>query len=86
MRPGLIGAFEMEFICKVCGKRKAEADGWRLGFEGTKQGARVMKYNIALLNRWDEERAQESNAVPFCSSACQEKYLAKNYGDEPVLT
>lgn len=76
----------MEFTCKICGKRKTDTDGWRVGFEGTKQGARVMKYNIALLNRWDEQRAQESNAVHFCSSACQEKYLAKNYGDEPVLT
>lgn len=75
----------MEFICKFCGKRKTEADHWLLGFEGTKQGARVMKYNIVLLGKWDEQRAEEANAVHFCSSACQENYLSKNYGDETIL-
>jgi hypothetical protein len=75
----------MEFICKFCGKRKSEAENWLLGFEGTKQGSRVMKYNIALLGKWDEQRASESNAVHFCSRACQENYLSRNYGDETVL-
>jgi hypothetical protein len=75
----------MEFICKFCGKHKADANHWLVGLEGTKQGRRVMKYNIFLLNRWDDQRAQETNAVHFCSSACQEKYLSKNYGDETVL-
>lgn len=75
----------MEFICKFCGKHKAETDQWLVGVEGTKQGRRVMKYNIFLLNRWDDQRALEANAVHFCSSTCQEKYLSKNYGDETVL-
>ena len=71
----------MEFICKVCGKRKGESENWVLGFEGTRQGSRVMKYTISFLGKWDEQRAQLPNAVHFCSSGCREKYLSKNYGD-----
>jgi hypothetical protein len=41
-----------------------------------------MKYTIALLGKWDEQRASEANAVHFCSAACQNKYAWKNYGDD----
>jgi hypothetical protein len=76
----------MEFICKFCGKRKSEAEEWVLGLEGTQEGRRVMKYTITFPGKWDEDRAQQSNAVHFCSSACRENYLSKNYGDETSLT
>jgi len=75
------GAVTMEFLCKFCGKRKGDDQDWLLGFEGA-GGGRVMKYAITLLGKWDEKRAGEKNAVHFCSTACQSKYLGKNYGDD----
>ena len=72
----------MEYFCRSCGKRKDDAQGWLLAFEGSRQPGRVMKYTITLLRKWDEQRASEGNAVHFCSAACQDKYLSRNYGDE----
>jgi len=72
----------MEFFCKLCGKRKGNAEDWLMGFEGTRGAGIVMKYTITLLGKWDEQRASELNAIHFCSSACQSNYLWKNYGDE----
>ena len=72
----------MEFFCTFCGKRKGDAKDWLLGFEGTRNGRLSTKYNITLLRKWDEQRASEPNAVHFCSTACQMKYIGKNYGDE----
>jgi hypothetical protein len=71
----------MEFLCSFCGKRKGDAKDWLLGFEGSKEKSVVMKYTITLLGIWDEERASQPNAVHFCSTACQNNYLCKNYGD-----
>jgi hypothetical protein len=72
----------MEFSCSSCGKRKGNANDWLLGFEGTKLKGLVMKYGITLLGEWDQERASETNAVHFCSPACQNQYLCDNYGDD----
>lgn len=72
----------MEFFCESCGKRKADAQDWLLGFEGTRVKSVVLKYAITLLRKWDEERARMPNAVHFCSTACQDNYLRKNYGDD----
>ncbi len=73
-----------DFLCSFCGKRKGDANDWLLGFEGSKQKSLVMKYTITLLGKWDEQRACEPNAVHFCSTACQERYLSRNYGDETL--
>jgi hypothetical protein len=72
----------MEFVCRLCGKRKGDAEGWLVAFEGTREAGTVMKYTITLLGKWDEQRALEKNAAHFCSIACQSTYVAKNYGDE----
>ena len=72
----------MEFLCRSCGKSRGDAKNWLLAFEGTGRPGKVMKYTITLLRKWDEQRACEWNAVHFCSSACQDKYLSQNYGDE----
>jgi hypothetical protein len=71
-----------EYFCSFCGKRKGDAKDWLLGFEGMKQKSVVMKYTINLLRKWDEGRASEPNAVHFCSIACQDQYLSRNYGDD----
>ncbi len=71
-----------DFLCSFCGKPKGDAKDWLLGFEGSKEKSVVMKYTITLLRKWDEKRAREPNAVHFCSTACQNKYVYKNYGDE----
>ncbi len=71
----------MEYLCKFCGKPKGDAKDWVLGFEGTKAKSVVMKYAISFARKWDDERARQPNALCFCSTACREKYLAKNYGD-----
>ena len=72
----------MEFLCSCCGKRKGDAKDWLLAFEGSKEGSVVMKYTITLLRKWDEERASETKALHFCSTACQYKYVWKNYGND----
>jgi hypothetical protein len=72
----------IEFLCSFCGKRKGDAKDWLLGFEGSKEKSIVMKYTVTLLGKWDEERASKPNALHFCSSACQNKYVCKNYGDD----
>ncbi len=75
----------MEYICTYCGKQKGNASDWLLGFEGRKSRqskSKSMKGAINLLNRWDEQRANEPNAIYFCSTSCQTRYLAENYGDD----
>jgi hypothetical protein len=73
----------MEFVCKFCGRRKGDAKGWLLGFENVSP---TWKRNtIILLRGWDEQRAGESTAVHFCSTACQDKYVSENYGDETLV-
>jgi hypothetical protein len=71
-----------EFVCSFCGKGKGDATDWLLGFEGSKEKSVVMKYTVTLLGKWDEERAREPNALHFCSTACQSKYVCRNYGDD----
>jgi len=73
---------KIEYVCSFCGKRKGDAKDWLLGFEGTKVKSVVMKYTITLLGKWDDERADEPNAVHFCCTTCQNNYLCKNYGDD----
>lgn len=70
----------MEFLCKFCGKRKGGEKGWLLGFENLSKAWK--KNTIILLHDWDEQRACEPNAVHFCSAACQDKYVSKNFGDD----
>jgi hypothetical protein len=41
-----------------------------------------MKYTITLLRKWDEQLASEPNALHFCSTACQDNYVQKNYGND----
>ena len=72
----------MEFLCKLCGQRKGAAQGWLVGFERPGQPGTDIQNTIILLCRWDEQRAGEWDAVHFCSMACQDRYLSKNYGDD----
>ena len=73
----------MEYICTFCGKRKGDARGWLLGFEGVSAG-RVMKGTVTMLGEWDEKRADDPHAVHFCSGTCQSRYLVENYGDDAL--
>jgi hypothetical protein len=45
-----------------------------------------MKYTISLSRKWDERRASEPHALPFCSAECQNKYVWQNYGDDTWAT
>lgn len=74
----------MDFQCKFCGKQKGEEEGWLVGLE--KLSPTWKKNSIILLRRWDEQRAGEPNAVHFCSSRCQDKYVSQNFGDETVAS
>jgi hypothetical protein len=77
----------MEYLCKHCGKRKSEAQGWLLAFELAKpfvESPMFPRNTIVLLEKWDEQRARESKAVHFCSKECQDEYVAKWYADELV--
>jgi hypothetical protein len=75
-------AARIDFVCKYCGKPKGDAEDWLLAFEGTREKQIVMKYTISLLGKWDDERATEPNALYFCSTVCQYRYLWERYGDE----
>jgi hypothetical protein len=71
-----------EIVCSFCGKEKGDAPNWLLALEGAKVKSVVMKYSVTRLGKWDEERANQPNALHFCSATCQSRYLAKNYGDD----
>jgi len=71
-----------EFFCSFCGKQKGHAKDWLLALEGTKVKSVVMKYAVTMLREWDEERANQPNALHFCSAACHSGYVSKNYGDD----
>lgn len=72
----------MEFVCKYCGKSKGDETGWLVAFE--KLSPAWKKNSIILLRKWDEQRASEPNAVHFCSTGCQDKYISENFGDDSV--
>lgn len=65
----------MEFLCRVCGKREGEPQGWHLVVELDKPGTAI-RNTIFILDQWDEKRAVESNAACFCSDVCKDQYLA----------
>lgn len=65
----------MDFLCSVCGKREDEPQGWRLVIELGKPGTEI-RNTFFLVDRWDEKKASDPNALSFCSSGCEEKYLA----------
>jgi DNA-binding winged helix-turn-helix (wHTH) protein len=69
-------ATTIDFVCRFCGKSKGDAKDWLLGFEGREQKGTVMKDTISLLGKWDEKRANEPNAVHFCSTECEYKYTS----------
>ena len=65
----------MEFICKVCGKREGEPQGWRQLFELEKPGTDI-RNTIFMLDDWNASRANDPHAASFCSDDCERKYLA----------
>jgi len=68
----------MEFLCKVCGRREGEPQGWHLVIEMAKPGSNV-RNTMFILDRWDGKRAHDPNAASFCSTACKDKYLAERH-------
>ena len=69
-------ATTIDFVCRFCGKPKGDAKDWLLGFEGRERKGTVVKDTISLLGKWDEKRANEPNAVYFCSTECEYKYTS----------
>jgi len=72
------GAPTMEFLCRVCGRREGEPQGWQLVIELAKPGTNI-RNTIFILDQWDEKRAIDANAACFCSTECQERYLADRH-------
>ena len=68
----------MEFLCRVCGRREGEPQGWHLVIEMAKPGTDI-RNTLFILDRWDEKRATDSNAACFCSTQCQDNYLAARH-------
>ena len=68
----------MEFLCKVCGRREGEPQGWRLVIEMAKPGTSISN-TIFILDQWDEKRASSANAACFCSTECKDRYLAERH-------
>lgn len=68
----------MEFLCKVCGRREGEPQGWHLVIEMAKPGTSISN-TMFILDQWDEKRASGSNAACFCSTECREKYLSARH-------
>lgn len=65
----------MEYLCRICGKREGEPQGWRLVIELDKPGTEI-KNTLFIIDRWDENRAKDPHATCFCSIECESKYLA----------
>ena len=65
----------MNFLCTVCGKREDDTHSWRLVIELAKPGTDI-RNTFFLVDQWDAKVALEPNALCFCSSMCEEKYLA----------
>ena len=65
----------MDYLCRICGKREGEPQGWRLVIELDKPGTEI-RNTIFIVDRWDDVKAQYPHAACFCSGECEEKYLA----------
>jgi hypothetical protein len=65
----------MEYLCRICGKREGEPQGWRLVIELNKPGTEI-KNTLFIIDQWDENRAKDPHATCFCSTECESKYLA----------
>jgi hypothetical protein len=65
----------MDFLCRICGKREGEPQGWRLVIELDKPGTEI-RNTIFIVDQWDDAKAQNPQAACFCSSECEDKYLA----------
>jgi hypothetical protein len=71
----------MKYACSVCGRPQETDENWRVGFENTGPATSGIEKTIVVLHRWDEQRAEEPNAVHFCSEKCEQEYLAVWYGE-----
>lgn len=65
----------MDFLCTVCGKHKEEPRGWRFVIEFDKPGSGI-RNTIFIVHEWDESKALGPQASCFCSSECEQRYLA----------
>lgn len=75
----------MEFLCKSCGKREGEPQGWLLAVELIKPGS-DLRNTIIYLDEWDARIATGDNALHFCSRECREYYLAQWHEElEPTI-
>ena len=54
----------MEFLCRVCGKREGEPQGWHLVIELDKPGTDI-RNTIFILDQWDEKQAQRFERSVF---------------------
>jgi hypothetical protein len=68
----------MEYLCKICGKREGEPQGWRLVIEMDKPGTGI-KNTIFIIDQWDVSRANDPHATCFCSDACEARYLSDRH-------
>ena len=68
----------MEYLCRRCGKREGEPQGWQLVIELNKPGTEI-KNTIFILDQWDEDRAKDPHATCFCSDECKSRYLADRH-------
>ena len=65
----------MDFLCRICGRREGEPQGWCLVIELDKPGTEI-RNTIFIVDQWDDAKAQHPRAACFCSSECEAKYLA----------
>jgi len=68
----------MEYLCRICGKRDEEPQGWRLVIELNKPGTEI-KNTIFIIDQWDKDRANDPHATCFCSDECESRYLADRH-------
>ena len=69
---------DMDFLCRGCGKREDEPQGWRLVIELDKPGTEI-RNTIFIVDQWDTAKAQGPRAACFCSNECEEKYLTERH-------
>jgi hypothetical protein len=76
----------IRYQCEVCDRLKRPEEAWILGFAAERLGVTEARREIAVVGKWDDDRAIRPFAVHFCSDQCKQVYMDKMFGEtaQPV--
>jgi endogenous inhibitor of DNA gyrase (YacG/DUF329 family) len=78
----------IRYQCEVCDRLKRPEEAWILGFAAERLGVTEARREIAVVGKWDDNRAIRPFAVHFCSEQCKQVYIDKMFGEaaQPVIS